>query len=117
MAAGTTASMQVRDIEPRERFEVVLDGELAGFTVYRPHDQVYAFVHTEIDPAHEGKGLGGTLVRGAMDAMRERGAAVLPFCPFVAGWLAKHPEYADLVPAARRTEFGLPPAQGPSSTR
>ena len=109
--AGTT---DVTDAEVRQRFEVAVDGDLAGFTVYRPHGRVYAFVHTEIDPAFEGKGLGSTLVRGAMDAMRERELGVLPFCPFVARFLKRHPEYAVLVPADRRAEFGLP-SDGPPS--
>ncbi len=41
--------------------------------------------------------------------MRDRGLAVLPDCPFVRGWIAKHPDYADLVPADRRADYDLPP--------
>lgn len=55
------------------------------------------FTHTEIDPAFEGQGLGSKLVRFALDDVREHGdRKVLPLCPFVLGWMAKHPDYQDL---------------------
>jgi uncharacterized protein len=57
------------------------------------------FVHTEVEPGHEGAGVGSTLVRGALDAQRERGELVVPLCPFVRGYLERHPEYADVVDA------------------
>jgi predicted GNAT family acetyltransferase len=47
-------------------------------------------------------------VQAALDAARRRKLAVIPECPFVRGWLAKHPEYQDLVPADERERFGLP---------
>ena len=43
----------------------------------------------------------------ALDVVRERGLAALPDCPFVRGWIGKHPDYADLVPADRRADYGL----------
>jgi predicted GNAT family acetyltransferase len=65
------------------------------------------FVHTEIDDAFEGRGLGSILVRAALDAARSRGLAVRPDCPFVRGYIARHPEYLDLVPADLRPRVGL----------
>ena len=56
-----------------------------------------------------GQGLGGVLVRAALDRARERGLAVLPQCPFVRGWIAKHPDYADLVRSRARREPQPPP--------
>ena len=47
------------------------------------------------------------LVRGALDAVKADGLAVLPYCPFVRGYIARHPEYLSLVPASERAEFGL----------
>jgi predicted GNAT family acetyltransferase len=58
---------------------------------------VLDFVHTEIDDAYEGHGLGGKLARGAMDAVRDAGQKVIATCPFIKGWIAKHPDYADLL--------------------
>jgi uncharacterized protein len=91
-----------------ERYAITADGALAGFTQYRKRPDLIAFVHTEINPRFEGRGLGSTLIRFALDDARARGLAVLPFCPFVNAYISKHPdEYADLVPEAFRAKFGL----------
>lgn len=97
----------VADAPERDRFEIEVDGVLAGFAQYRRRPGALAFIHTEIDAEHEGEGLGGRLVRAALDAARADGLAVLPFCPFVRGFIDRHREYLDLVPAPRRAEFGL----------
>ena len=54
-------------------------------------------MHTEIDPAFEGKGLGSALAKGALDAERALGEPVVPLCPFIRAYIDRHPEYADLV--------------------
>ena len=92
------------------RFEVLVDGEVAGFAEYRRTKSAVAFTHTVIDPAFEGRGLGSVLARGALDAAREAGSPVLPFCPFIRGYIRRHPAYLDLVPDERRAEFELAPA-------
>ncbi|OKI12677.1 GNAT family N-acetyltransferase [Streptomyces sp. CB03911] len=97
----------VTDNPGRSRFEITEDGELAGFAEYFRHENELAFIHTEIDPAFAGRGLAGVLARAALDAARERGADVLPYCPFIRGWLTKHPDYVDLVPQAQHARFGL----------
>ncbi|HEY3259270.1 MAG TPA: GNAT family N-acetyltransferase, partial [Pseudonocardiaceae bacterium] len=58
-------------------------------------------------PEFGGRGLAGQLVQHALDDTRRRGLAVLPFCPYVRGFIARHPEYVDLVPQAQRDRFGL----------
>jgi len=60
-----------------------------------------------VDPRLEGHGAGSLLARFALDDARRRGLAVLPFCPFMSGWIERHPEFADLVPEALRGQFGL----------
>ncbi|WP_426366979.1 GNAT family N-acetyltransferase [Streptomyces sp. E-08] len=101
---------RVTDRPEKSRYEILTgdDGtETAGFAEYHLSDGEIAFIHTEIDPRFGGRGLGGLLARGALDDARVRGLSVLPYCPFVRGWIGKHPEYADLVPEARRARFGL----------
>ncbi|MGK4584896.1 GNAT family N-acetyltransferase [Kitasatospora sp. HPMI-4] len=95
------------DNAEKSRFEIHDNGELAGFAEYHRSDNEIAFIHTEIDPRFEGRGLGSRLARTALDTAREQGLAVLPYCPFIRGWITKHPEYADLVPASHRARFGL----------
>jgi predicted GNAT family acetyltransferase len=98
----------VRDNEPEQRFEIWVDGDLAGFARYQPQGRDYAFMHTEIDDRFEGQGLGSALVRSLLETMREGGAKVLPYCPFVRGYIDRHPDYLDLVPADKREMFELP---------
>lgn len=101
------ADPTVLDVAERSRFEIRSGGELAGFARYRSAPGEITFVHTEISDAFAGRGLGGALARAALDAARSRGQVVHPQCPFVLGWIAKHPVYADLVPAADHARYGL----------
>jgi predicted GNAT family acetyltransferase len=88
---------EVHDQPDLHRFEIHVDGELAGFARYvRKGDRIY-FVHTEIDPQFEGKGLGSVLASSALDAVRATGEPVVPLCPFIAAFIEHHPEYDDLV--------------------
>ncbi len=86
----------VLDVPEQNRYEIRRDGELLGFAAYQKTDQLVIFTHTKIDRAQEGQGIGGQLVRGALDHVRTLGVAVLPICPFVQGWMGRHPEYQDL---------------------
>ena len=99
--------LQVTDNQAQSRFEIRADGELAGFVQYDLDDNEIAFTHTETDDRFRGHGLAGTLVQSALEAVRDRKLVVLPYCPFVRSWIAGHREYADLVPADRRSQFGL----------
>jgi hypothetical protein len=105
---SSAAQYAVVDAPDRERFEIRADERLAGFTEYRRRGGLIAFIHTEVDPEFEGRGIGGRLVSAALDAAREQDLAVLPFCPFVRAYIAEHPdEYLDLVPENQRGHFGL----------
>jgi uncharacterized protein len=97
----------VADNPNEGRYEIRVEGGLAGFAQYKGKPGQIAFTHTEVDDRFEGQGLGGRLVSFALDDARERGLAVLPFCPFVRGYIQRNRGYADLVPAARRAEFDL----------
>jgi uncharacterized protein len=88
---------RVVDNPAAQRFEVYTDGDrLAGFAEYQRHGEKIVFIHTEVDPAFEGKGLGSALAAGALDAVRGEGLTVVARCPFIARYLSRHPEYADL---------------------
>lgn len=87
----------VVDVPDASRYELRLGDEVVGLIAYRRDGDVVDLHHTEIDDGHEGEGLGGTLARGALDDLRARGLRVVPTCPFVKRWIAKHPDYEDLV--------------------
>jgi predicted GNAT family acetyltransferase len=98
---------EVRDNPEKDRYDVHEDGMHAGFAQYRKRGSLIAFIHTEVDPEFEGKGLGTALIRGALDDARAQRLAVLPFCPFVRSYVEHHPEYVDLVPESHRADFAL----------
>jgi predicted GNAT family acetyltransferase len=82
----------------RSAFVATLDdGTVAGLAYYHPLGGALVFTHTEVDPAREGQGIGSRLVAGALAAVREAGATVVPLCPFVRAWMARHPEHDDLL--------------------
>jgi hypothetical protein len=90
-------SAKITNNTAENRYEIHQDGSLAGFAEYRLRDGRVIFTHTEIDPSHEGQGLGGELARGALDEVRSSGRSAVPLCPFIKAFIDKHPEYQDLV--------------------
>ena len=109
MDSAATDAPVVSDNPAASRYELHVGGELAGFVTYqlRQHDTVISLLHTEVEPAFQGAHLATHLARYSLDDARERGLAVLPFCPYITSWIKKHPDYADLVPQDRRADFGL----------
>lgn len=91
------STVQVRDRPDLEYYEITVDGTRAGLAAYELDGGVITFTHTEVDDAYEGQGLGGTLARFALDDARSRGLRVRPLCPFIRGWIKRHPDYQDLV--------------------
>ena len=89
--------VEVRDNESEHRFEIHDDGKLAGFARYVRRPGRIFFVHTEVDPAFEGRGLGSQLASAALDATRATGERIVPLCPFIASYVERHPEYAELI--------------------
>ncbi|MFC8796362.1 GNAT family N-acetyltransferase [Promicromonospora sp. NPDC057138] len=90
----------VVDNPEESRFEVRVDGTLAGFAAYETDPGVVIFVHTEVFEEYEGRGLAGRLARTALSMVREAGATIVPLCPFIRSYVRKHaPEYDDLLRA------------------
>jgi predicted GNAT family acetyltransferase len=96
-AAGSRAEPEVRDAVDASRYEIAVEGRLAGFVTYRRAPGRLELVHTEIDDAFEGQGLGKVLAREVLDEARREGLGVVPSCPFVRGFIERNPEYRDLV--------------------
>jgi uncharacterized protein len=98
--------ISVVDDPEHSRYELRVDGEIAGQLVYRTDGARRTLVHTEIEPAFEGQGLGSHLAAGALDDARHRGFTVVPLCPFVTAYLRHHPEQLDVVEEPYRTRLG-----------
>jgi uncharacterized protein len=86
----------VRDNPALKRFELDLNGATAA-AYYQLSPGVITFTHTEVPPEMAGNGIGSQLVRGALEAARTRGLKVVPKCPFVSAYMAKHAEFNDLL--------------------
>jgi hypothetical protein len=89
-------SNNVRDKADRHRFELDAGGHTA-FSNYRRDGATLTIMHTEVPAELNGRGIGSALARGLLDIARAQGLTVKPLCPFVASYIAKHPEYADLL--------------------
>jgi predicted GNAT family acetyltransferase len=93
----------VTDVPERERFEAHDEADaLAGVLTYQLTGSIIAYTHTKVDPQFEGQGVGSALARAAMDDARGKGRTVVPICPFLSGWLEKHPEYEAIVARSTR---------------
>ncbi len=83
--------------DARQRYEIAVAGELAGFIEYRAQGQSMALVHTEVLPQFEGRGLAARLAGFALDDLRRQGAKVVPSCSYIATYIERHPQLRDLV--------------------
>ena len=86
----------VRDNPALHRFELEADGHTA-VAYYQRTPGVITFTHTEVPPALSGRGIGSTLARGALASARAQGLKVVAKCEFIGGYIAKHPEFGDLL--------------------
>jgi predicted GNAT family acetyltransferase len=86
--------------EQLARFETVVDDQVAFLTYQERGDVQIVLVHTEVPQALEGRGIGGEIVRAALQWAREHDLVVVPRCPFVQSYLERHPEEAE------RTKIG-----------
>ncbi|EXU62449.1 GNAT family acetyltraansferase [Streptomyces sp. PRh5] len=86
----------VERVDARHRYEILIDGEHAGLAAYRDHGEQRVFHHTEVGDAFAGQGLAALLVRRALTDVRDSGKRVVPVCPYVARFIEKHDEFADI---------------------
>jgi predicted GNAT family acetyltransferase len=93
-------SVTVADNPMDSRYEACVDDALAGVCEYELTTDTIVFLHTVVAQRYEGQGVGTALARYALDDARDRGLYVRALCPFIRGWMARHPEYNDLIKAA-----------------
>lgn len=88
--------MDVTDNAERSRYEMDVDGHTA-YVTYRRHGDRITLIHTEVPEALSGRGVGSKLARGVLDDVRRRGLRVVPECEFIAAFIDRHSEFADLL--------------------
>ncbi|MGW0828140.1 GNAT family N-acetyltransferase [Streptomyces sp. NPDC002845] len=92
----SSAAPSVERVDAEHRYEILVDGRRAGVTAYRDRGAQRVFFHTEIDDAFAGQGLAAPLVQQALEDVRESGKRIVPVCPYVAKFLKRHAEFADI---------------------
>jgi uncharacterized protein len=100
-------SLAIRDNVEKHRFEADLGDGSFAIAEYNLLPGKIMFTHTEVPPAHEGKGVGSGLIRFALASARGRGLHVIPICPFFAAYIKKHAEEQDLLDPSYRKALGL----------
>ena len=85
------------DNADKKQYEARIGDRVVGFSRYgRVQDRV-VFLHTEVDESMEGRGVGSRLAAEAIADVRAKGLRITARCPFIAAWLERHPEHADLI--------------------
>ena len=88
--------IEVRDNKARSRYELTLEGG-TGFVSYGLSGDTISLFHAEVPRHLRGQGIGERMVDAVMADIRRRGLRAVPYCSFVAGYVAGKPEYADLL--------------------
>ena len=88
--------VDVVDQKANDRFLVELDGHVAKLE-YRLNGDRLVLIHTEVPDELEGHGVGGALVRAALDRARAEELTIVPWCEFARSWLEKHEDEAATV--------------------
>jgi predicted GNAT family acetyltransferase len=90
-------TIDIRHEPQARRFTADLGGT-AAYISYRELDgSVLDLDHTFVPRALRGRGIASQLTAHALDYARRRGFRVVPSCPFVAAYVARHSEYRDLL--------------------
>ena len=100
-------AIHVTDEPAAGRYEIHVDGELAGYADRSVESGTMVLPHTVVDPRFRGRGLAGRVVRHALDDARARGLSVAPECWYVAEYIAAHPDDVELVPEDERPRYGI----------
>lgn len=93
----TAYNQQITDNPAESRFELTVDGELAGFSEYKDNGDVREFDHTVVHEEFQGNGLSKPLIKFSLDHARDNGLKIIPTCPAYEKFLQKNKEYQELV--------------------
>ncbi|MFR9750429.1 GNAT family N-acetyltransferase [Nocardia sp. 004] len=101
-------STEIRNNTALERFEIYVDGVIAGYAEYQDTMSERAFVRTQISPPYEGQGYARMLVESALNRTRADKLGALPMCRTVNHFIETRPEYLAMVPHWARDRMNLP---------
>lgn len=97
--ADPVDELRIRDDPESSRYVATLDDAVAGVVEYRRVGERLILVHTQVEPSMEGRGIGSRLARAVLEDLRRSGLTARIECPFLRAYLARHPEFEDVVAA------------------
>jgi predicted GNAT family acetyltransferase len=93
--------VEIENNEADSRWEAKTDGKVVGFVEYKSRPGHMTFIHTEVDPEHEGQGIASRLARTVLDDAVSRGMRMTLYCPFITAYVTRHPEYEQYIDPPR----------------
>jgi predicted GNAT family acetyltransferase len=87
----------VQDNPERQRYELVVDGDIVSIADYHKRDGAIVVPHVETDPAHRGHGMADRLMAGVLADLRASNLKIVPLCPFADTYIRERPEEQDLL--------------------
>lgn len=90
------SAVEVVNNRDRNRFELKVDGKTAVTEYMTPGNKII-FTHTEVPRGLEGNGIASLLAKTALEWAKEEGKKIMPLCPYVAGYIKRHPEWKSLL--------------------
>ncbi|MEO0494648.1 MAG: GNAT family N-acetyltransferase [Actinomycetota bacterium] len=88
---------EVRDNPERQRYELLVDGDIVSIAEYHERDGAIVVPHVETDPAHRGQGMADRLMAGVLADLRATDRTIVPLCPFAATYIRERPDVQDLL--------------------
>ena len=88
--------IELIDNTDKSRFEVEIEDKMAIMD-YKKKDNKLYILHTEVPKEFEGKGIASAMVKKVLNIIKEKDMKLVSLCPFVSGYIKRHPEYKSLV--------------------
>lgn len=85
------------DNEAKKQYEYHIDGQIARIEYIKTVNNEIFLTHTEVPEALEGRGIASSIIGKALADVERQGLRLVPLCPFVAGYIQRHPEWKRLV--------------------
>ena len=87
---------EVQHSPEAKKFYIQVNGKEAHMAYRYQDDATVEYHHTYSPPELRGGGVAGKVVRAALEWARSQNLRVIPTCPYVAGFVRRHPEYQDI---------------------
>lgn len=85
------------DNEERHQYELHIEKYTPRMEYIKSKNGEIYLTHTEVPAPLGGKGIGSQFAEKVLKDIERQGLRLVPLCPFVAGYIHKHPEWKRIV--------------------